>query len=194
MASSFAEVEPTESETHRESNLSSVHYDLSEKDDWQTPPELINDLAEAVNIDIDPCAHENTTHGDVNLRLEDGDDGLKDSWVDAVDGDGGVAFVNPPFSYKKDWLETAVEEVQNGLDTVIFLTPDGTDTKSWWHQYIAEYSSYCCFCEGRVVFLEDGEKTGRPPFGTVLTIFGDCPDDLLSVLQEWGHVVETVQQ
>jgi len=191
MASSFAEVTTTESE--RESNRSSVHYDLSEKDDWQTPPDLIDDISDAVGgIDIDPCAHENTSHGDVNLRLEDGDDGLEDSWVDVIDKDGGVAFVNPPFSYKKDWLETAVEEVQNGLDTVIFLTPDGTDTKSWWHQYIAEYSTYCCFCKGRVVFLEDGEKTGRPPFGTVLTVFGECPDDLLSTLQEWGHVVETV--
>ncbi len=193
MASSFAEVDTTESDTESVSDRSSVHYDLSEKDDWQTPPDLIADLNEAVGgIDIDPCAHENTAHGDVNFRLEDGDDGLEDSWVDAVDSDGGVAFVNPPFSYKKDWLETAVEEVQNGLDTVIFLTPDGTDTKSWWHQYIATYSTYCCFCEGRIAFYDDGEEGSTPPFGTVLTVFGECPDELLSTLQEWGHVVETV--
>jgi len=192
MSSAFSDVLGSSPQSDSERERTSVHYDLSEKDDWQTPPELINDIESAVNIDIDPCSHEKTSHGDVNLRLEDGDDGLEDSWVESAKTDYPTAFVNPPFSYKKDWLQKAVEAVKNGVETVIFITPDGTDTKSWWHKYIAEYATYCCFCKGRVTYLDDGEETGTPPFGTVITIFGSCPDELLDVLQDWGHVVETV--
>jgi len=169
------------------------HYDLSDKDDWITPPELIDDIQRAVTIDIDPCAHEQTSHGTVNLRLEDGDDGLEADWVDETDVDNPVAYVNPPFSYKTEWLQKVVEERQNGLQTAIVVTPDGTDVISWYHGYIAKHSTVQCFCKGRVSYVEDGEKAGSPTFGTMITVFGDCPPELLDVLNEWGQVVKTIE-
>jgi len=181
-------------ERESESNDTTRHYDLAEKDDWMTPPEIVDPIAESVGgIDLDPCAHEQSTHGDVNLRLEDGDDGLEDSWIAKSNTINPVVFVNPPFSYKKEWLQKAVDEVQNGVETVIFITPDSADTISWWHQYIAEYSSYVCFCEGRVEYIDDTDDSkDRPPFGTAITVFGKASRDLLSTLDELGHVVETV--
>jgi phage N-6-adenine-methyltransferase len=166
---------------------STKYYDLNEKDDWQTPPDLIDDISEAVGgIDVDPCAHENTSYGETNYRLEDGDDGLEEDWND-------VAFVNPPFSYKSDWLEKAIDEVESGnADTVIFITPDGTDTKSWWHKFIATHSEYICFHYGRLSYYDDGEEMDSPTFGTAISVFGECPEELLDLLQEYGHVVKTI--
>ena len=195
MSSAFDDV-LTSSETTDGTERTSHHYDLEEKDDWQTPPELIDPIQRGFGgIDLDPCSHEDTEHGIVNLRLEDGDDGLEADWTDVTHTQNPTVFVNPPFSYKKDWLQKAVKEVQNGVQTVVFVTPDGTDTISWWHQYIAEYSNYVCFCEGRVEYLDDGEDgSSRPPFGTVLTVFGEASDQLISELQQLGHVVQTVSE
>jgi phage N-6-adenine-methyltransferase len=162
-------------------------WSYSDKDDWETPPDLIEDISNAVGgIDLDPCAGENTNHATENLRLEDGDDGLSEDWY-------GVTFVNPPFSYKSEWLEKTVSEIESGnAETVIVLTPDSTDTVSWWHKYIAPNAEVVCFCEGRISYCVDGEKKENPTFGTAISVFGDVPEDLLDMLQDWGHVVRTV--
>lgn len=163
-------------------------YDLSERDDWETPPDLIADLEEALGgFDLDPCAKHNTSIGEVNYRLEDGHDGLVLDWY-------GRVFVNPPFSYKVDWMEKAVEEVEAGwVNTVVLITPDNTDMISGWHEYIAPHAEVICFCEGRVKYHLDGEEQGSPTFGTAISVFGEVPDELLRVLHDWGHVVTSVE-
>lgn len=163
------------------------YYDLSERDDWKTPPDLLADLQTAVGgFDLDPCAGADTSIGATNFRLEDGQDGLEREW-------DGVVFVNPPFSYKSEWLAKTVAEIQAArADTVVVLTPDGTDTISWWHQHIASHAELICFCEGRISYYADGEQMGSPTFGTAISVFGTVPDGLADVLQEWGHVVRTV--
>lgn len=164
-------------------------YDLDEKDDWQTPPDLIEDIEGAIgDIILDPCAHEDTEIGAINFCIEDGNDGLEEQWF-------GTVFVNPPFSYKKEWLEKIVYELQfDAVETVIVLTPDSTDTKSWWHEYIAPHAEYVCFCEGRISYYDDGEQMNSPTFGTAISVFGEVNEELLDVLQEWGHVVKTVPE
>lgn len=164
-------------------------WDLSEKDDWRTPLELVNDLAKATDgIDTDPCAHPKSSIGDVNnYRLEDGQNGLELPWM-------GTVFVNPPFGHKAKWLNRTIGAVENGnARTVIVLTPDSTDTKSWWHEYIAPHSNLVCFLEGRLSYLDsDGVKQGSPTFGTAISVFGYYPPMLIETLQEWGHVVRTM--
>lgn len=189
------------------------HYDLSEKDDWISPPELVDDIDGAVNgITLDPCAHEQTSYGEMNYRLEDGQDGLQKDWV-------GDVFVNPPFSYKKEWLQKVVEELQSGhVDTVTVITPDGTDTKSWWHEYIAAHAQYICFLEGRLSYLapldddddpeevelvthpdlaEPMKQMNNPTFGTAVSVYCrnhrgyEKTTEIAKALTEWGHVVVT---
>jgi hypothetical protein len=177
-------------------------YDLDEKDDWITPPELVEDIDQALyerreasmGIDLDPCPHEHVGYGNINYWLEDGDDGLEKDWF-------GDVFVNPPFSYKAEWLEKAVDEVVGypGAQCVVMITPDGTDTKSWWHKYIAEHAKYVCFLKGRLSYCVYDESTdelvkhNRPTFGTAISVFGEPTDELIDTLQSWGHVVETVE-
>jgi len=170
------------------------HYSFSEKDDWRTPPKIIEGIEDALGgIDIDPCPHEATSHGTVNLRLSAGQDGLEEDWGECTPVADPVAFVNPPFSCKTEWLAKVVEEVNNGVATAVVITPDGTDTVSWWHGYIAEHAEYVCFHESRVSYLDDdGQDVGSPPFGTAISVFGECPNALVEQLREWGHVVQTV--
>lgn len=170
---------------------SNKHYALSDKDTWQTPPETVEDFAHAIGgFDLDPCAGADTSIGDLaNYRLEDDQDGLKLPWF-------GNVFINPPFSYKVEWLEKLEEELEsNRIDVAIMLTPDATDTKSWWHEYIAENAKYICFRFGRLDYVDPDDGTENPgaTFGTAFSVYGDPPDELLEVLAEKGHLVKTVE-
>lgn len=165
------------------------HYALSDKDNWMTPPETVADLNDALDgIDLDPCAGATTDIGDIaNYRLEDDQDGLKLPWF-------GTVFVNPPFSYKKDWLEKVETEIQAGrVETVVVLTPDGTDTISWWHEYIAENAEYICFREGRLDYVDPAGSDGPgATFGTAFSVYGEVPQDLIDTLEKKGHLMKTV--
>lgn len=167
--------------------MAQKHYQMKERDEWETPPDLVSDIDQAVNgIDLDPCSGDHTDIGNTNYTIET--DGLTEPWF-------GTVFVNPPFSYKSEWLQKATTEIQKErTDTIVVLTPDGTDVQSWWHGQIAEHATYVCFVKGRKRFYIGGEPSDKdPPFGIALSVFGECPDDLLNALQDWGHVVKTVR-
>jgi len=68
----------------------------SKKDVWQTPKSLWKPIDEQDNINLDPCAAEDTSIGDVNYTVED--DGLSQTWF-------GTVWLNPPFSQKDEWLD-----------------------------------------------------------------------------------------
>jgi phage N-6-adenine-methyltransferase len=152
------------------------------KDIWQTPDEILSMLGD---IDLDPCAGELTDIGDTNYRYPD-TDGLEEDWF-------GTVFVNPPFSDKSSFLEKAVEEKES-CDVIYVLTPDSTDTKSWWHKYIASEADYIWFSEGRISYIDPstGEKAGSPTFGTAISAFGEPPQDVLEKMDERGQLLKTV--
>jgi phage N-6-adenine-methyltransferase len=170
--------------------IETIHNTLDGKDVWQTPEWLIDLLTEHLTIDLDPCAAPSTSIARHNLRLEDGNDGLEQDWVD-VAGEDFVAYVNPPFSEKNDWVQK-VQEHMDEARLIIFLSPDSTDVQSWWHSFIAEDANYVWFSEGRMNFhdpSDDVEHT-RPTFGTALSFFGEVPESLLRDLADVGWVVE----
>jgi phage N-6-adenine-methyltransferase len=153
------------------------------KDVWQTPQKVINWLSP---IHTDPCAGPNTTIGSQNNYTKE-DNGLKQDWH-------GRVFVNPPFTSKEDWLEKTITESQSSnVQTVFVVTPDSTDTKSWWHKYIAEHADYIWFSEGRISYIdpETGEQMGSPTFGTAISIFGDPGEKTLTQLNNNGQLLKT---
>lgn len=153
------------------------------KDVWQTPAGVTEMLRP---IDLDPCAGPDTDIGDRNLRKQD--DGLTSPW-------SGRVFVNPPFSDKEAWLRKAVSE-QDQTDVVFVLTPDSTDTISWWHEFVEPHADYVWFAEGRVSYIvpETGEPKGSPTFGTAINVFGDPGSDTLDRMARDGHLVKTVRR
>lgn len=151
------------------------------KDVWQTPDEIIEMLQP---IDVDPCAGKDTTIGrDANYTKAD--DGLTKKWH-------GRVFVNPPFSDKKSWLQKAISE-KDRTEAIFVLTPDGTDTKSWWHEYIAAEADYIWFSKGRISYInpDTGEKAKNPTFGTAISIFGEPGEETLERMSERGQLLQT---
>lgn len=122
---------------------------LSEKDIWVTPPELIDPIVEHCGgIDLDPCAGVHTGHGRVNWTIENrpADGGRKDTiyGIDALTKhwDSDVAttiFVNPPFGAKAQWVQKVLEQAKrryqstSSVGCIILLIPDNTDVRTWWH-------------------------------------------------------------
>jgi phage N-6-adenine-methyltransferase len=147
-----------------------------EKDVWQTPNWLWKGIAERVGgFDLDPCAGPDTEIADRNLYIGRGEDGLDATWK------AENVFVNPPFSEKADWLEKVVDEKIN-YERCFVITPDSTDTKSWWHEYIAEHADYVWFPYGRVGYYDpiDEKIKGSPSFGSAVSVFGDIPQKLMA--------------
>lgn len=166
-----------------------------DKDDWVTPPEIIDPLNEYIGIDLDPCAHPKTRHGEKNYYLcsTDGIDlpwyqnGLKLPWF-------GDVFVNPPFSQKLEWIRKAVNEYFNNddVDRVFILTPDSTDVISWYHEYIAKYCQFSWFPEGRINYIEPNnyKQIKGVSFGSMLSILAeDIPQRLKEYFDANGDLV-----
>ncbi len=164
------------------------------KDVWQTPDQIVEMLRP---IDLDPCAGLDSEIGDINYRNESVD-GLEAEW-------SGRVFVNPPFSNKAEWLAKTIDERDKGnIECAFVLTPDGTDTLSWWHEYIAAEADYIWFSEGRVSYVvpaarshlfdkyEGGETADNPTFGTAISIFGEPGDETLERMNENGQLLQTV--
>lgn len=159
-----------------------------EKDDWQTPTWVIKAIEKHHGtINTDPSQGPGTEIGDTRNYNKD-DDGTANPWI-------GTVFCNPPFSMKTEFLDKAVAEVmRKEVGTIFFVTPDGTDTKSWWHEYIAEYANYIWFSYGRISYLRpDGEEVGSPTFGTAISVFGDTTEEMLEWFDDNGHLVQTVR-
>jgi len=170
------------------------HYSLSDKDTWQTPQWLIELLKTYVSIDFDPCAGKRTAIGEYyNLRLEDGDDGIEQSWDfhphPYVDLNG---FINPPFGYKRDWVHKTIQEYRAGhVNLAILLTSASPTVKSWFQGErgdtygIMDEADYIWFPNGRINFYDPdkGEIVKGATGGSMLSFFGEIPDDCIEALE-----------
>lgn len=112
---------------------------LKNTDNWETPKELIQDLAKEFGaFEFDPCP---LNH---NIEME-GWDGLETSWFK-------TNFINPPYSrkLKEAFVKKGIEESKKG-NLCVFLLPVSTSTKLF-HEYILPNASEVRFLKGRVKF------------------------------------------
>ena len=131
---------------------------LNNHDNWQTPPELYDELNNEFNFDFDPCP----------LFAEF--DGLNIEW-------GNRNFVNPPYSRKlKDaFVMKAIQESKQGKICVCLL-PVSTSTILF-HEHIQPNASDIRFLKGRVRFIginTFGEKVHNKAgmHDSMIVIFG----------------------
>ncbi|EGO2800512.1 DNA N-6-adenine-methyltransferase [Enterococcus faecalis] len=136
----------------------------SEKDDWETPQKLFDELNEKYQFDIDVAASARNAKLPKYFTKED--NALIQEW------DGNV-FCNPPYGRElRKWLEKGYQEYLRVPErTIVFLIPARTDT-SYWHDFIFG-KAYIQFLRGRVKFEIDGEGGNSAPFPSAVVIFGN---------------------
>lgn len=81
-------------------------------------------------------------------------DALKSSWGSA----GTIAFLNPPYSKIKPWIDAAAREQANGVTTVM-LVPQSLDTQ-WYLDVKRNANQTVLLVGGRVAFMEPDTNLG----------------------------------
>lgn len=128
---------------------------LKESDNRFTSSQMVHAVEESFGrIGFDPCWHEaSAVKPNAYLDIRRGQDGLTDLWQ------GPLAFVNPPWSLAKKFIERAYDEWKAGrADTILCLVPSKTDTTFFHTVLKTEADVY--FVEKRLRFSkEDGTST-----------------------------------
>lgn len=134
----------------------------SEKDYWETPQSLFNELDAIHHFDKDVAASH--TNAKCKCYYTEKDNALTQDW-------NGCVWCNPP--YGRDlgkWVEKAYNESQKG-NKIVMLIPSRTGT-IYWHKYIFPYSSKIDFLQGRLHFEIDGIKSkNASTFDSAIVIF-----------------------
>ena len=144
----------------------------SNKDDWETPQELFEDLDYYYNFTLDPCATHENAKCEKYYTLKD--NGLCQSWKDET------VFMNPPYGRGiKLWIQKAHEEYMFNNATVVCLIPARTDT-TYWHEYIFSNGYDIKFLKGRLKFERDGMPGDPAPFPSAIVIMSGSGNTDLS--------------
>lgn len=129
-----------------------VHFS-SESPDWNTPPEIINRVAQALDgIDLDPCSNRSgAPNVPATRHFSISDDGLKQQW-------NGKVYMNPPYGDEiSAWATKLVSEYRAGRITeAIALVPARVDTG--WFRLFQDFA--VCFIYGRLKF--SGHQNSAP--------------------------------
>lgn len=158
--------------------------DRGDRDERGTPREFHRPVAQAVGgFDLDPASGAEQ-HPTAETRWTKDDDGLSRQWF-------GTVWLNPPFTKKDRWIRKARSALaDDDVDTIVVLLPVDTSA-GWFHEHVAPAAEAVCFVEGRLSF--DGVD-GAPNFGVMLVVMGECPRELLDVLDSKGAVYRSGEQ
>jgi site-specific DNA-methyltransferase (adenine-specific) len=130
----------------------------SNKQDWETPQKLFDELNEEFQFERDVAANEQNAK--CAKFFTEADDGLKQDWSK------DVCWLNPPYGRAiASWLRKAYEESKKGA-TVVCLVAARTDTR-WWHEYALK-ASEIRYLKGRLRFV--GAKDSAP-FPSAILVF-----------------------
>lgn len=130
------------------SRMNSALMFSAKSDDWSTPQDTFAALDAEFSFDFDPCPI-------------GGGSGLTQDWLRR-------AFVNPPYSNVRGFLDKAMQEIDAGrTDVAVFLVPSRTDTK-WWHEVVMTRAAEIRFIKGRLKF---GGSKNSAPFPSTVIVF-----------------------
>lgn len=129
----------------------SYHNQPDGKDEWLTPPAIIQALGP---FDLDPCAPVKRPWPTANAHYTTEDNGLLKEW-------SGRVWCNPPYNDIEKWIARCADH-----GNTIAMTFARTETK-WFHRHVWQRADAVAFLRGRVTFHHvDGKKakwTGGGP-------------------------------
>lgn len=135
----------------------------SEKNYWETPKKLFDELDQEFNFDLDVAStHENAK---CTRHFTEDENGLNQEWR-------GNVFCNPPYGKEIGlWVKKAYEEsIENIGGVIVLLIPARTDTR-YWHDYIFNKANEIRFVKGRLKFELNGVAKQSAPFPSAIVIF-----------------------
>lgn len=138
-----------------------------ERDNRFTSPQMIRAVEESFGrIDFDPCWHEaSAVKPSTYLDIRKGQDGLTNIWQ------GPLAFVNPPWSAAKKFIERAYDQWKAGrADTILCLVPSKTDTTFFHTVLKTEADVY--FVEKRLRFFKEDGTSKTTSESVMIVMFG----------------------
>ena len=137
-----------------------IHF-KSQRDDWETPPELFAALNAEFEFTLDAAASNHNAK--VARFLTVADDALTKPWR-------GSVWLNPPFGRGvSHWIEKAIQSAAEGA-TVVLLVPARTD--SVWFQQLISHADEIRFLARRVKFVGATEPA---PFPTAIVVLRPRP-------------------
>ena len=132
----------------------------SNKDDWETPQALFDELDAVYHFTLDPAATHENAKCEKHYTAEE--DGLKQSWA------GEIVFCNPPYGRGiGEWVRKCAEESRHAK--VVMLIPARTDT-TYFHDYIYRKADVT-FLRGRLKFEVWGVAGQAAPFPSTIVEF-----------------------
>lgn len=136
----------------------------SNKDDWETPQALFDELDRTFHFGLDAASTDANAKCDAHFTSEE--DGLAQDWSGY-----GAVWCNPPYGrVSPKWIEKMAKEAAGGVP-IVALLPARTDTRAF-HEYIYEKPNVRIeFIRGRLKFEVDGIPRQSAPFPSMLVYF-----------------------
>lgn len=139
---------------------------VKESDLYETPPEVFEYASEKYGpFDLDVCCEEVTKKAGIFYTAQD--DAFSKPWNPISQT---KAWMNPPYSNPKPWVEKALFEAKENKVCTVALLPADTSTK-WFHLMLHNKNVHIEYLPKRVRFLFRGKRSGSPKFGNVLVVF-----------------------
>ncbi|RSX49756.1 DNA N-6-adenine-methyltransferase [Bifidobacterium castoris] len=133
----------------------------SDKDDWETPQALFEQLDAEFHFTLDAASNDRNTKCVKHYTREDS--AFNHSW------EGETVFCNPPYGrHTIDWIRKCSQEASRPDTLVVLLVPARTDTK-WFQQYILNRAEIR-FLPGRLKYEIDGHPGQAAPFPSMIVI------------------------
>ncbi|TSB47187.1 adenine methyltransferase [Alkalicoccobacillus porphyridii] len=153
------------------------HSSAMGKDEWLTPPEIVESLG---MFDLDPCAPIDRPWNTANKHLSILDNGLNTDW-------SGRVWLNPPYGRETTkWLDKLADH-GNGI-ALIFAR---TETEMFFN-HVWNKADALLFFKGRLHFYHvDGVRAkanaGAP---SVLIAYGENNVATLKKVEQWGKLID----
>lgn len=135
----------------------------SNKDYWETPNHLFNQLNKEFDFTLDAAASDHNAK--VDKYFTETDNSLIQDWE-------GRVFVNPPYGRDlRHWVEKAQSESEKAYNEVVVMVIPARPDTSYWHDYIFDKAAEIRFIRGRLKFEILGAPKDPAPFPSAIVIY-----------------------
>jgi len=159
---------------------------VAKESDERYTPEYVLDVVRSVGpIVLDPCTTvDNRTGAQHFFTFED--DGFTKDWWEV--SQGGLIFVNPPFSKLRNWTRKCSEEGKKGCN-IVTLLPGDTSTV-WFQDIVGPTASGVCFWRGRIEFIRTSKAFNASAMQpTLFAFWGNLTENFQSAYADHGLVL-----